>query len=292
MACGSLQFLKGRHGSGGMWPARGRSGYLAVPLVFLICSFFQTSLFADTWIGEWGDIPYTEGNYSRIYFDYDDGTFYCINDWAVNEDDGGVNGGMHPDEYNQFTFTIGYHDYDLRVFANGEHDLYQDTILMIEKNVARTDSHGNPLQIAGFSDLETATGWGTSPNSSVEHTIFEFQFTVDAVRIGTFIEHDPGGGTFPIWGSPDPPEELDYESSQYQHITDGAFTDTDSSRMPPVPSRGYQYPIADPWLAAGFNLDLQEGGGLIVSPIPEPTTLIIWSLLGGIAMAGFRRRIA
>ena len=292
MACGSFRFLDGRHGSECTRTRRRRSGYLGIPAVFLICSFFQTSLSADEWTGEWGDIPYTQGNYSQIYFDYDSsGTFYCINDWAVNQeytdpDDGTVYGGLYADEYNQFTFTIGSWDYELRIYADGTPELYQDGTLVIERD---GDEVG---EIRGLSNLQTAVGWATSPNWGVKHTIFEFQFTVDAVRIGRFGECDPGGASFSIWGAPPRPEELNYAPSGVGHVTDGVFTEFSVSSDFPDITRPFQDPIADPWLVWGFDIFPQEGGGLIVSPIPEPTALIIWSLLGGIAVAAFRRRIA
>jgi hypothetical protein len=47
---------------------------------------------------EWSDIDSIIGRYSRIYFDFvvagNTGTFYCINDWMVNQDDGGAEGGV------------------------------------------------------------------------------------------------------------------------------------------------------------------------------------------------------
>jgi len=59
---------------------------------------------------EWSDITYVQGRWSRLYFDYQPpvapdtlGTFYCLNDWVVNHDDGCVNGGIVCDSIGETT---------------------------------------------------------------------------------------------------------------------------------------------------------------------------------------------
>ncbi len=234
---------------------------------------------------EWSDIPYTEGNYSRIYFDYQGGIFYCINDWVINRDDGDASGdaGLTDTEYNQFTFTIGDYEYELHVFADGTHDLFEDGGLVI---VDGSEVSGGA---ASITNLFTATGWSTSPDANFDHTIFEFQFDVAPVQIGTFIESDPGGsGVFPLWG--DPLSTLDYAPSTKGHTTNGIFDGFGDFASPPDVDREDQIPIVDPWLAQGFNLTLKEGGGLIVEPIPEPASFFIWVGLICVGLAAARRQ--
>ena len=70
--------------------------------VFLICVVLLGLVNMAMAVDEWSDISYIEGRYSRIYFDYvvdgGTGTFYCINDWMVNQDDGGMDGGLLSNE--------------------------------------------------------------------------------------------------------------------------------------------------------------------------------------------------
>jgi len=236
---------------------------------------------------EWSDIPYIQGAYSRIYFDYQPGqnqqpgTFYCINDWVVNYE-GSINlDGLNSDEYNQFTFTLGSFSYDLRVFPDGSHELYRDGL--------RADD--------SLPGLETATGWNTSPNWDEPHTIWEFKFDVFPTQIGVFIERDPCNGAWPIYGAPDAPDFLTWDESAFLHVIDGAFSDTPSPSSPPLPSisRSSWLPEPDPWLEQGFNITLREGGGVEVEIIPEPASLIVWSLLALLGLTfewrlGLRRR--
>jgi hypothetical protein len=218
---------------------------------------------------EWSDIQYTQGRYSRIYFDYiqgggtQNGTFYVINDWMVNKADGGVNGGLNPTEYNLFTFNLGNNNYNIKIFPDGKSDL----------SFTGTDPNG-------VLNLTSATSWTTSPNEpNVDHTIWEFAFDVPPTTITQFVGCDPASPET-IYVSPAPPPGLTGPSI-YPHIIDGAFSDVKLvSILPPDPTRPYMDPVADP-LISSLTITLHEGGG--ASPTPEPASMVLL----GTGIAGF-----
>jgi PEP-CTERM motif len=232
---------------------------------------------------EWSDIDYFEGNYSRIYFDYlnplstSPGTFYCINDWLTNRDDGGENGGLNPDEYNLFTFTLGTNDFDIFIYGDGSAEIYRDDILAND----------------ALENFQSAFSWTTSPNDpTVDHTIWEWSFDVEPSVLRSFAEYDPAGGGWTAYVTPDAPSVITSGPSIYQHFTDGEFADEQMNGVfAPDPSRAYQDPIGDPWLLPGFDIELMEGGGMRAAHIPEPSTLILlgFGLLGTFGIARSRR---
>jgi hypothetical protein len=218
---------------------------------------------------EWSDIPPINGEYSRIYFDYNGTTFFCINDWVVNRLDGGVQGGLHPDEYNEFRFSILGNRYTLRLYPDDTAELYVNGVL--------TD-------LSELPNFQSATGWGPSPNLDIPHTIWEFQFDVTPQLLGRFKEADPRGGGVPIWGFPGFPDARSWERSVFPHITDGAFSDFELPSVAPIPTRPYQWPVFDPRFEPGwFEITLLEGGGIefeYVYPEPRILTLLAAGLLG------------
>jgi hypothetical protein len=223
---------------------------------------------------EWSDIKYTQGRYSRIYFDYiqggdtQPGKFYVINDWMVNQADGGTNGGLKPNEYNLFTFNLGKNNYNIQIFPDGKSNLL----------VTGTDPNG-------VLNLTSATSWTTSPNEpNVEHTIWEFAFDVQPTTITQFVGCDPAGPTT-IYEYPTRPPGLT-GPSQYQHIIDGAFSDLPLvSTLPPNPTRIYWDPVADPKIPK-LKIELLQSGGLIA--IPEPASMLLLGT-GLAAFAGVRK---
>jgi hypothetical protein len=229
---------------------------------------------------EWSDIHYIEGKFSRIYFDYvvrgGVGTFYCINDWMTNQDDGGATGGMKAGEYNSFPFAMGTDNYEVRIFADST---YQILI------------NGVPGTLPGFA---AATSWNTSDNSNVKHTIWEWKFEPPGTttKITKMIGKDPPAASVEIIITPAPrPVGLITGPSAYDHYIDGEFADSQQyPTIPPVPTRSYQDPVPDPWLGSGyFDLTFIPAGGLIVNHIPVPPAF--WLLGSGLAcLLGLRKK--
>jgi hypothetical protein len=223
---------------------------------------------------EWSDIQYIEGNYSRIYFDYVSGTFHCINDWIVNQDDGGTKGGLNPGEYNRFNFRLNSVSYEIRIYADGTGTV-------------------SPSSLTNFKNAVT---WATSPNEPTKkHTIWEFSFDVPPTTISTFVPHDPVGPAVTIYTSPPTPSIVTAGPSANAHVVDGEFTTWPGSPSPvPDPTRSYQSPVGDPWFPS-FDIELLSGGGFILRPRrPEPaiTTygLIALGLAGMITLGIALRR--
>lgn len=212
---------------------------------------------------EWSDIGYTQGRYSRIYFDYiqiggsEYGTFYVINDWMVNRDDGGINGGLNEGEYNKFTFKLGNNDYLIKIFGNGKSSI----------TYSGPDSYG-------LLNFNSATNWTTSPNDpDVAHTLWEFSFDVKPTTITTFSGCDPVGPVT-TYVAPDAPSVITGLPSIYPHIIDGAFSDVElPNTAAPDPMRDYFDPVVDPDIPIISAIELKEGGGAI--PSPEPSTIIL-----------------
>ncbi len=227
--------------------------------VFLIMFYLLPSS-ASSQVNEWSDIDYVEGSYSRIYFDYIPGVgsapsrFHCINDWIVNQDDGGVSGGLLPIEYNLFNFRVGTTDYEIRI--------YPDSAIVIPNT------------------LENFTGkvnWTTSPNEPViDHTIWEFSFDIPPTALTRFLAKDPPGGAITVYENPPAPSIITDGPSFYPHYTDGSFADLlITPGVIPVPARPYQDPVADPHLPL-YHLELREPDGVRITPC-MPDTIDEWS---------------
>jgi hypothetical protein len=226
-------------------------------------------------VSEWSDIPFVEGQYSRIYFDYvtvgGSGTFYCMNDWMTNQNDGGVNGGLKPDEYNRFNFSLAGSNYEIRIYPDGSHQVSGGTL----------------------NNFASACSWTTTPNLSTAHTTWEFSFEVDSGTITTFQGCDPPGPvTIPNPNPPPVPAIVTGGPSAFAHWVDGEFADSQLvSTLAGDPSRSYQDPVRDPWFSShdgGWTLVLKSGGGVEVIT-PEPVTLALLAL-GGVVLSCRRQR--
>jgi len=228
-------------------------------------------------VNEWSDITYIEGKYSRIYVDWvvngNIGTFYCINDWMVNQSDGDVNGGLRSDEYNRFNFTMDGNDYEIRIFANGSGQIYKN---------------GSPATLNNF---RSACSWTTSPNMpTVSHAIWEFAFDVmgkTTTKTG-WKGHDPASSyTVVITNPPEPPAILGTGPSAYPHYVDGSFADTCTAPiLPPVPTRSHQEPVRDPWFGIfdnnnGWRLEMASTGGVTIHTRAEGAipTVTQWGMI-------------
>jgi hypothetical protein len=212
---------------------------------------------------EWSDIPYVQGRFSRIYFDYVPGTpgnFHVINDWVSNQDDGGTNGGLNATEYNLFTFTIGSTDYEIRIWQDGSAEVVPD-------------------DLPGF---EYAFGWATSPNEPlVKHTIWEWTINAEPGAVTQFRGKDPVNRT-DVW-SPSAPGDFTGGPSAYAHIIDGEFSDVPAEPDPPPdPAREYKSPDKDDGYGT-YTLKLNVGGGFRAKddsvPAATPWSLIVTAAL-------------
>ncbi len=233
---------------------------------------------------EWSDVSYLEGQYSRIYFDFishgSSGTFYCMNDWMTNQDDGGVDGGLLPTEYNRFNFTLSGSDYEVRIFPDGTGQVYKDG----------TVNNGS------LWNFNSATSWSSSPNLPVEHAQWEWSFDIayETTTITKFVGCDPPGPTTIVVPNPPAlPPVLQSGPSEFAHFVDGEFADQlQPSVLAPVPSREPQLAERDPWFDqsddGSWDITLLSGGGVkVVTPEPASLTLLIF---GGGALLARRRR--
>lgn len=234
---------------------------------------------ASAVVTEWSDIPYVEGQYSNIYFDWvvtgSRGTFYCMNDWMTNQNDDGVSGGLLSNEYNRFNFSLGGNSYEIRIFPTGEGSIYINGSL-----------NNNALE-----NFTSACSWGTSPSNNVDHTMWEFAFQIEGTTstISTFVGCDPPGPTVVVVENPPaPPLILTGGPSSFGHYVDGEFSDIPvTPTLAPTPTREYQEPIIDPWFpSTGWTIDLLNEGGVRITP--EPATMALLGL-GGLAMMRKRK---
>lgn len=246
----------------------------------LIVGCASLGLPASADVLEWSDIEFIEGQYSRIYFDYTvegaTGTFYCVNDWIVNQDDGGVEGGLLADEYNRFDFGLAGSQYELRIYPDGGHDILKDGI-------------NDPSALTNF---QSATSWSTSPNEpDTLHTIWELSFEVEGTTLTKFLAKDPPGGAVVVYSPPPMPSIVTTGPSAFGHYVDAEFRDVmTGSTLAPIPTRDYQAPVPDPWFDGyDFNVTfpLTDTGGVTVAIIPEPASLALLTLGG---LAAVRRR--
>jgi hypothetical protein len=224
---------------------------------------------------EWADITYVQGRWSRLYFDYQQpdpnspGTFYCLNDWVVNHDDGCVNGGIvcsTPDsicEANLYYFQSP---------PGSGGTLYTITIY---KNSATIDP-----PVAGFFGKFS---WNLSPNAPgdvLEHTIWEFSFPTLPIVMVQFTGHDPAVPST-IWT----PQSSTFTTgpSGSEHLVDGIFADLVGPDDACDPPRSFQSPASlpkDPGIQP-LTIILHKGGGVTVIPEEqEPIpTLTEWGLI-------------
>jgi hypothetical protein len=249
---------------------------------------------------EWSDIKSIEGRYSLLYLDYvvsgGTGVFHCINDWVINQDDGGVNGGLLANEYNKFNFTLSSDLYEIRIYPDGKGE-----ILI---NGVQVSVNGSAGSVRNF---KSATSWSTSPNLDSKHCIWEFSFEVAPVTVTRYLAHDPPGAAVTVLKPPPLPGELVSGPSQFPHYVDGHFTDLLTLPViPPVPSRTSQDPVRDPFFdendgGAGWTITLQKDGGVkIVTRPPKVPAVSQWGLIAlalllpaaGTVMIVRRRRVA
>jgi hypothetical protein len=220
------------------------------------------------------------------------GTLYVINDWGTNQDDGGLNGGVKPSEYNRFTFSMNGDDYEVRIFPDGT-----STIL----------KNGSLSTLPGF---VSAFSWTTSPNlPTTNHTIWEFSFVVPGTPATyAWIGADPKGPTIITTAvPPSPPTGLQTGASAFTHFVDGSFADSFvTPNPPPNPSRAAQPPVRDPHFdiydqGNGWTVQVVPGGGVLIkaSFLAVPTlsewgmifmTLLL--LVAGTIVWGYRAHLA
>lgn len=225
---------------------------------------------------EWSDIQYIQGKYSRFYMDFvvegGTGTFYALNDWGTNQNDGGVSGGVKPTEYNIFTFSMSGDDYEIRIFPDGTHAILKN---------------GFASTLPGF---VSACSWTTSPNlPTTDHAIWEFSFEVPSMTTTSYawIGKDPTGPTAVISTSPPaPPTGMDTGPSAFTHYVDGSFSDSVATpTLPPDPTRAVQTPERDPHFSiydndTGWTVGFTPGGGVHVKAnFVRVPTLSEWGMI-------------
>jgi len=236
---------------------------------------------------EWSDITPVQGIWSKLYFDYQQpggpntvGTFYCLNDWVVNHEDGCIKGGIVCDstvtdstdtcEANRYYFMSGAQLYTITIYKNSA------TI--------------NP-QIAGF---EGKFSWNPSPNAPgdlLEHTIWEFSFPTLPIVMVLFTGHDPAVPET-VW-TPGQSSTITNAPSAFPHLVDGLFANWE---LPPEacnPTGRSYIPLdllpKDPHIPP-LTIILHEGGGVTVIPQDQGVipTLTEWGLIiFGVVLLGF-----
>ncbi len=107
---------------------------------------------------EWAGVTPLEGLYTDVYLAYRGGRLYFLNDWKVNEE--GIEEGCH----NYFQVRVGEDFLELRVYGNGTVTLTRN---------------GTPVPDVA----DGAYGFGPSPTSATDHTIFEFSIPVEPLPI-------------------------------------------------------------------------------------------------------------
>ncbi|MGD0785579.1 MAG: dockerin type I domain-containing protein [Sedimentisphaerales bacterium] len=217
---------------------------------------------------EWDDIPYIQGHYSRIYFDFtvdgNTGTFYCINDWMNNNETDVTNGGLlsNPLEFNSFPFKIINDQYEIRIYPTGSGKLYKN---------GHPQSSSDPCEPNYLPGFQTACCWTTSPNMPItRHTIWEFKIPVQGWKaMKAFSACDPKGMVITVYNPapPDTPAIVTSGPSKSHHVIDGRFTDDSAAcEPPPTPPRSYQAPVRDPFFneqdgGQGWTLEFDANNG-------------------------------
>ena len=231
---------------------------------------------------EWSDITYIQGRYSRLYFDYKQpdgagtaGTFYFLNDWAVNHEDGCINGGIVCDSIAGTADSCEANLYYFRRESDGPNgQLYTITIY---KNNATISP---PLP--DIADLVGKFSWNPSPNEALEHTIWECSFRTLPIVLVQFEGHDPAVAV-PVY-PPGQPSPFTSGPSTYPHLVDGLFANLEGPDVACDPPRSFQAPASlpkDPGIPP-LTIILHDGGGGGVDVVPQYTqipTLSEWGLI-------------
>lgn len=197
-------------------------------------------LFSDNG-GEWSDITAHNLEYSHVYFDYDGDFLYIMNDWIVNEDniaenkDPNGNDAGYNDEnnYNQFMFKSELAIWELRVFGSG-------ISLWEWDNDVKTDITNSGFVLSSY-------GYGQSPNSSVDHSMWEVKLNIA-------------------------------ESPGYEINWNNYYNMLVIIRDPHEDSDGLKKLVTDPKAKNGIDIAPKRGGGVETRVVTEPTTLIIMLL--------------
>ena len=118
---------------------------------------------------QWGCISPVTGRYTKLYVDYikdatspKGGFLYLLNDWIKNED-----GPVPADCYNLFRMSTGGGSERWEIKSFGDKSVW--VALNDEVVQERSNSSGAGLATG-------AVGFGPSPNSDLDHTIFELKF--------------------------------------------------------------------------------------------------------------------
>ena len=132
----------------------------------------STSVSASGAALEWGDIAPAQGRFTLAYFDFDGTHLHILNDWAYND-----KLPVAPHCYNLFWCWTGggAEQWTLKVFGSGD----------VEVMLNGAEVSANATGASG------AVGWGPSPNSAANHSIFELSFRASPGGFGVQL-HDPG----------------------------------------------------------------------------------------------------
>lgn len=139
--------------------------------------------------------------------------------------------------------------------------------------------------IGGFINYEVTAGAVTSQAGTF---FFEpKQIGADNVPVNKYI--GSGGATIGLWGN-----NWEYSDGDWRFLTESDHTYYD----PAFTASGSGLPSTAPTTRDAVGVDLGIDLGLFetypdIEPVPEPTALVVWSLLGLVALAlGFHRRAA